>query len=83
MNKVTVKITGMSCGMCEAHVCDAIRREFPEAKKVRASRKNCEADFITEEEIDVSRLERAITETGYTFVSVSQEPFVKHGLFSK
>ncbi len=33
MNKVTVKIAGMRCGMCEAHVCDIIRRAVPSAKK--------------------------------------------------
>ena len=26
MNKITVKIDGMMCGMCESHVNDAIRR---------------------------------------------------------
>ena len=33
MEKVTVKIDGMMCGMCEAHICDAIRKAFPFANK--------------------------------------------------
>ncbi len=38
MKKITVKIEGMMCGMCEAHICDTIRKAYPNAKKVKASR---------------------------------------------
>ena len=34
MLKTTVNVDGMACGMCEAHVCDAIRKVVPEAKKL-------------------------------------------------
>ena len=33
-----MKVDGMMCGMCEAHVCDAIRKAVPAARKVAASR---------------------------------------------
>ena len=33
----------MVCGMCEAHICDAIRKAVPSAKKVSASRSKKEA----------------------------------------
>ena len=46
MKKITVKIDGMMCGMCEAHICDTIRRAFPDAKKVKASRAQKEATFL-------------------------------------
>ena len=46
MNKVTVKIEGMMCGMCEAHICDTKRRAFPDAKKVKASKAEKEATFL-------------------------------------
>ncbi len=36
MLKITLKIDGMMCGMCESHVGDAIRRAFP-VKKVTSS----------------------------------------------
>ena len=52
MIKYTVKIDGMMCGMCEAHINDTIRKAFPEAKKVSSSRKNGEAVFLTEDEIN-------------------------------
>ncbi len=81
MNKITAKIDGMMCGMCEAHICDTIRREFPDAKKVSASKKNKEATFIVEKPIDEEKLKNAINATGYTFVSLTCEEYKKHGLF--
>ena len=36
MQKITVKVDGMQCGMCEAHVNDAVRAAFP-VKKVTSS----------------------------------------------
>ena len=83
MNKITVKIDGMMCGMCEAHICDAVRRAFPWAKKVSASRKTGEATFLSEKPVDNERLKTAVTDTGYTFISSSSEEYKKRGLFGK
>ena len=83
MIKHTVKIDGMMCGMCEAHINDTIRKAFPEAKKVSASRKNGEAVFLTECEINPDTLKAAIEETGYAFVSYESAPYKKHSLFGK
>ena len=81
MIKTTVKIDGMMCGMCEAHIGDTIRKAFPDAKKVAASRKTGEATFLTENDIDAKVLETAIENTGYKFISCSSEPYKKRGLF--
>ena len=83
MYKVIAKIEGMMCGMCESHIADTIRRAFPDAKKVSASRKHGEATFLSEREPDCEKLKRAIEETGYTFISVSVEPYIKRGLFGR
>ncbi len=76
-----MKIEGMMCGMCEAHICDAIRRAVPGAKKVSASRGKKEAVFLTDREVDASLLEAAINETGYTCTAVTSEPYEKKGWF--
>ncbi|MBQ7501081.1 MAG: heavy-metal-associated domain-containing protein [Clostridia bacterium] len=81
MNIITVKIDGMMCGMCEAHICDAIRRAFPASKKVKASRKDGEASFLIDETPDAEKLVKAITDTGYTFVSYRSDAYKKRGLF--
>ena len=83
MYKIIIKVDGMMCGMCEAHICDTIRRAFPGAKKVSASRKSGEATFLSEDLTDEDALKRAINDTGYTAVSVSSEKYKKRGLFNR
>ena len=70
MSKVIVKVDGMMCGMCEAHIADTVRKVYPEAKKVKASRRKGEVSFVIDEAPDEQKLKEAITETGYTFVSL-------------
>ncbi len=81
MNKITAKINGMACPMCEAHIAETIRSAFPQAKKVKASKAHAEATFLIEDGFDETKLKKAIEDTGYTFVSVSSEPAKKRGLF--
>ena len=81
MEKITVKIEGMMCGMCEAHINDVIRRIYPKAKKLVVARKRNEAAFVSDEPVDEETLRKSIAETGYTFVSYASEPYEKKGLF--
>ncbi len=83
MIKTTLKIDGMMCSMCEAHICDVIRKAVPGAKKVSASRAKGEASFLSEEASDESGLKNAIAATGYTCLSVSAEPYEKKGWFGR
>ncbi len=81
MIKTTMIIEGMMCGMCEAHICDTIRKVIPSAKKVEASRRKKEASFLTENPVDAIKLKTAIDETGYTCLKVNSEQYIKKGLF--
>ncbi len=81
MLKTVLKIDGMMCGMCEAHICDAIRKAVPAAKKVTATRSKGEASFITEEAVDADALKAAINATGYSCLSAASAPWEKKGLF--
>ncbi len=83
MIKTTLKIDGMMCSMCEAHICDTIRKAIPSAKKVSASNTKGEASFLTEEAVDAERLQSAIAATGYACLSVEAAPYEKKGLFGK
>ena len=83
MIKTTLKIEGMMCGMCEAHVCDAIRKAIPEAKKVTASRSRKEAFLLTEAAVDTDRLKAAIDATGYTCLGIESAAYEKKGLFGR
>ncbi len=81
MFKTTVKIAGMMCGMCEAHIQDTIRKAFPDAKKVNAFHGKGYANFLTKEMPDENRLMEAIEETGYSYVSSETSLYEKKGLF--
>ena len=80
MWKITAKIDGMMCGMCEAHVNDAVRKAFP-VKKVSSSHGKGETVIITEEDIAEDALGAAVEETGYRLLSMKKEAYEKKGLF--
>lgn len=83
MNKITIKIDGMMCAMCEAHICDTIRKTFPKAKHLKASKTKGEATFIYESPVDEEIIKNSIEETGYKFISFSTEPYKKRRFFKK
>ena len=80
--KITVKVDGMMCGMCEAHVNDAVRKAFP-VKKVTSSHSKGQTVILTESDIDEAALRSAIGATGYEVRAVSTEPYEKKGLFHR
>jgi len=80
MKKITLKIDGMMCGMCESHVNDCIRQNF-KVKSVKSSHAKKETVIISENEIDEAELRAAIGKTGYEVKSVVSEDYKKKGLF--
>lgn len=80
MKETTVKINGMMCGMCEAHINDAIRKNF-DVKKVKASKSKKNAVILSEDELDQDKLQKVINDTGYEYVSCESKEYVKRGLF--
>ena len=81
MEKIVVKVDGMQCGMCEAHVNEAVRAAFP-VKKVTSSHAKGETVILTEQDIDDAKLKEVIDKTGYEIGTVTREPYEKKGLFS-
>ncbi len=82
MIKITLKIDGMMCGMCEAHINDTVRKSVPQARKIASSHKKGECTFIIDGDLDRKKLEEAIAATGYQLNEVISEPYEKRGLFS-
>ena len=81
MTKTVLKIDGMMCGMCEAHVNDAIRNAFA-VKKVSSSHAKGETEIISAEPLDAEKLAEVVKNTGYTLKGISSEPCQKEGIFS-
>lgn len=81
MLEITLKINGMACGMCEAHVNDAIRQAF-KVKKVSSSHAKGETVIIAED-IDNEKIREVIEKTGYKLLEIQKVPYEKRGLFAK
>ena len=57
MIKTVLKVNGMMCGMCEAHMNDLVRKNF-NVKKVTSSVKGGETVVISEENLDIPFLKK-------------------------
>lgn len=80
MVKTIIKIEGMMCNMCEAHVNDAIRGAVS-PKKVTSSHSKGITEVISENELDKSALTEVIEKDGYKVLDITSEPYVKKKLF--
>ena len=80
MVKITVGIEGMACGMCEAHINEAVRNAF-QVEKVTSSHTKKQTVILAETDIPEQELKSVVAKAGYDVVSVSSEPYEKKGLF--
>ena len=80
MIQTTVKVSGMACSMCEAHISDAIRRALP-VKKVTSSHTKGETVILSEAPLEEAAIREVIDATGYTAGEISAAPYEKKGLF--
>ena len=80
MEKITLKIDGMMCGMCENHVNDAIRNAF-KVSKVTSSHSKGTTVFETEETLSDDAIKAVIDKTGYTLKGIDRVGSEKKGLF--
>ncbi len=78
MFKITLGVEGMACGMCEAHINDAVRNAFP-VKKVTSSHIKKQTVILTQQELPEQELKSIIAGAGYEVVSVRSEPYEKKG----
>ena len=82
MQKTILKIDGMACSMCEAHINDCIRQNY-KINKIKTSHGKGESVILSDSPLDEDKLKKVISDTGYTLLSVSSEPYEKKGLFSR
>lgn len=78
MIKTTVKVEGMMCGMCEAHVNDAVRKEFS-VKNVTSSHSAGTTEIISEQPLDTEKVKAVIEASGYKVLSAESAPYEKKG----
>ena len=78
MTKTLLKIDGMMCSMCEAHMNEAIRKAF-NVKKVTSSHSKKETEILSEAPLDEELIRSTVAATGYTLLDISSEPYEKKG----
>ena len=76
MIKTTVKVSGMACNMCEAHINEAIRGAFS-VKKVKSNHSKGETIILSEEPLDEAAIRRTIEATSYTTGEITSQPVEK------
>ena len=79
MIRTTVRVSGMVCGMCEAHMNDAIRSAF-RVKKVSSSRSKGETVIESEKPLDHEKLRQIINNAGYLMLFATEEEIAKKSL---
>lgn len=82
MKKLTLMVDGMMCGMCEAHVNDAVRKAAT-VKKVTSSHTSGQTVVIAEDDVDVLAIRAAIEEQGYAVSDVKEEEYKAGGIIKR
>ncbi len=72
MYKFVLKINGMKCGMCEAHVNDLFRKNI-KFKSIKSSHKKSETVIIAEEDYSSEQLNKCLDGSGYIIENISKE----------
>ena len=72
MIKVTVNVTGMMCGHCEAHVNKAVEAAFG-VQNVVSSHEAGTTTFTAPEKVDEDKPRQVITDAGYEVTGITQE----------
>ena len=81
MIKLKIMVDGMMCGMCEAHLNNAIREAF-KVKKVKSSHKIGECTVISADPVDKDKLTVVIEAQGYGVLGFIESPYERRGIFS-
>ena len=68
------------CGMCEAHINDAVRKHF-DVRSAKSNRRKGTCVVVSDAELDRRELKSVIADAGYGLTSVKSEPYRRKGLF--
>ena len=80
MVKTTIKIKGIMCENCVAHINETIKNEF-DINKVTTSKENGTSEVISDNELSKEKLREVINREGYEVTEVTSEPYEKKRLF--
>lgn len=70
MVTTTLGVEGMACSMCEVHIADALRRNFP-VKRAKCNRRKRTCVVTSDAPLDEDAVRSVIEGLGYSLVSFS------------
>lgn len=76
MVRIIVHVEGMACGMCEAHINEAVRNAF-RVKRVTSSHIKKQTVIVTEQNIPEQELRSVIAKAGCDVISIDSGPYEK------
>ncbi len=76
MVKITMRVEGMMCAHCEAHMNGAIEKAF-DVKKVTSSHSEKKTEIIAKAPISENEILEAVKETGYAVSDIKCEEYKK------
>lgn len=79
MVKTTIKIKGIMCENCVAHINETIKKEF-DINKVTTSKDIGISEVISDNELSEEKLREVISREGYDVTEVTSEPYEKKRL---
>lgn len=82
MKQVNLKIDGMKCGMCEAHINDNVRH-LDGIKKVSSSHIKGSCQIVCDDDVAIEDIKNAISKDGYHILDENIMPYEKKSLFKR
>ena len=82
MIEITVKVDGMKCPMCEAHVNEAVKNAF-NVSRVASSHDSGETVITASSDIKDEYITEIIENEGFKVISVSRKECEKKCFFAK
>lgn len=83
MIETRIQIEGMACEMCEAHVRNVIRTNFPQIKKIRVDHKTGLACAVAPEPLDAETVKTEIEQGGYRVTTVHHVSYSDRGFVTR
>ena len=74
MYKTVVNVTGMACPMCEAHVNEAIKKNF-DVESVNSSHVESKTEIVSKDVLSNDLLKKVISDEGYIPGDISISDF--------
>ena len=77
-----LRVDGMMCGACEAHVANAVRNAA-KVKSVKASHTKGKVEIVLEDCAEIDKIIAAIKGEGYEVLEQEELPYEKQSGFAK